>query len=63
MAKTKYPQQDPEQEGRQGKVDLVRAIKLAFVLFGVIALAAVLTVLLTDGLPDLPFDYEGKGLD
>ena len=63
MADEEHPEQESKEAGRPFKADLVRAVKLAVLLFGIIALAVVLAALLTDGLPDLPFDYEGKGLE
>jgi len=51
------------EEEQEAKIDLMRAIKWALMLFGAIVVAIVLATLLTDGLPDLPFDYEAKSVD
>ena len=57
--------QSPEsaEDESEVKVDLMRAIWWALGLFGVIVIGIVLAALLTDGRPDLPFDYEAKGVD
>jgi hypothetical protein len=57
--------QSPEsaEDEPEVKVDLMRAIWWALGLFGVIVIGVVLAALLTDGLPDLPFDYEANDVD
>jgi hypothetical protein len=39
----------------------VRAIKIAAILFGLLAAAVAIAALLTDGSPHVPFDY-GEGI-
>ena len=56
---------DPEKnhDGREGKINPLRAIKWGLVMFGAVVAIVGLAAVLTDGSPDQPFDYETSETD
>ena len=50
-----------EERGPEEGPNLIRALKIAAVLFALVAAAVAVAALLTDGSPHVPFDY-GDGL-